>query len=115
MYAKIDGKGARNYYYLDGITSIFTGFLFIINGYLPMFVSLIFVTLSIALSTCFKEIYPTTKGKNITIRARIKDYKQEITTSFKFILQSKRLQAIMLFGFLFSGTIYISSSLSTWM
>jgi len=85
MYAKLDGIGARNYYYLDGITSIFTGFLFIINGYLPMLVSLIFVTISIALSTCFKEIYFIKKNKNKKMSIRIKEYKEEITTSFKFI------------------------------
>lgn len=111
MYAKLDGIGARNYYYLDGVTSIFTGFLFIINGYLPMLVSLMFVTISIALSTCFKEIYPVEKNKNKNIKERIKDYKEEITTSFKFIFQSKRLQAIMAFVFLFSGIIYVSYTL----
>jgi len=31
MFAKIEEIGARNYYYLDGITSMATGFLFVIN------------------------------------------------------------------------------------
>lgn len=31
MFAKIEEKGARNYYYLDGITSMATGFLFVVN------------------------------------------------------------------------------------
>jgi len=31
MFAKIEELGARNYYYLDGITSLATGFLFIVN------------------------------------------------------------------------------------
>ncbi len=111
MYAKLDELGARNYYYLDGITSIFTGFLFVVNGYLPIIISLIFVTISIALTTCFKEIYPINKEKAKTMVTRIKEYKEELTTSFKFIIQSKRLQAIMLFAFVFEGIVYVSYTL----
>jgi len=111
MYAKLDELGARNYYYLDGITSIFTGFLFIVNGYLPMIISLIFVTISIALTTCFKEIYPINKEKTKTMITRIKEYKEELKVSFKFIIQSSRLQAIMLFAFVFEGIVYVSYTL----
>lgn len=111
MFAKIEEIGARNYYYLDGITSMFTGFLFIVNGYLPMLVSLIFVTISIGLSTCFKEIYPVNKEKNKTMKERIIEYGEELSTSFKFIIQSRRLQAIMGFAFLFEGIVYISYTL----
>lgn len=111
MYSKIEEVGARNYYYLDGITSMFTGFLFIVNGYLPILVSLIFVTISIALTTSFKEIYKIEKDKTKTIKTRILDYKEEIVTSFKFIIQSKRLQAIMTFVLVFNGLIYVSYTL----
>lgn len=31
MFGKIEQIGARNYYFLDGITSLFTGFLFVVN------------------------------------------------------------------------------------
>lgn len=111
MFAKIDELGSRNYYYLDGITSMFTGVLFVVNGYLPMIVSLMFVVVSIALSTCFKEIYKIDKEKNKTLKTRIKDYGEELSTTFKFIIQSKRLQAIMLFVLFFEGIIYISFTL----
>lgn len=111
MYAKIDELGSRNYYYLDGITSMFTGLLFVVNGYLPMLVSLIFVVISVALSTCFKEINPIRKDKSKTIKTRLLEYGEELKTSFKFIAQSKRLQAIMFFAFLFEGIVYISYSL----
>lgn len=111
MFAKIDELGSRNYYYLDGITSMFTGVLFVVNGYLPIIVSLMFVVVSIALSTCFKEIYKVSKEKNKTLKSRIIEYKEELSTTFKFIIQSKRLQAIMLFVLFFEGIIYISFTL----
>ena len=111
MFAKIDELGSRNYYYLDGITSMFTGVLFVVNGYLPIIISLMFVVVSIALSTCFKEIYKVSKEKSKKLRTRIAEYGEELSTTFKFIIQSKRLQAIMLFVLLFEGIIYISYTL----
>ena len=111
MFTKIEELGARNYYYLDGITSMFTGVLFVVNGYLPMIISLIFVVISIALSTSFKEIYKVNKDKTKTLKTRIKEYGEEVSTTFKFIIQSKRLQAIMLFIIFFEGIVYISYTL----
>ena len=111
MFTKIDELGARNYFYLDGITSMFTGVLFVVNGYLPMLISLFFVVVSIALSTGFKEIYKVDKDKTKSLKQRIEDYGEELSTTFKFIIQSKRLQAIMLFIIFFEGIVYISYTL----
>jgi len=111
MFTKIDELGSRNYYYLDGITSMFTGVLFVVNGYLPIIISLFFVIVSIALSTCFKEIYKVNKDKSKTFKKRVLEYGEELSTTFKFITQSKRLQAIMLFVLFFEGIIYISYTL----
>lgn len=111
MFAKIDELGSRNYFYLDGITSMFTGVLFVVNGYLPMLVSLMFVVISIALSTSFKEIYKIEKDKSKTLKTRVLEYGEELSTTFKFIIQSRRLQAIMLFIVFFEGIVYISYTL----
>lgn len=111
IFSKIEEIGARNYYFLDGITSMATGFLFVVNGYLPMIVSLMFVVISIALSTCFKEVTKkkTNEGQN-TIQ-RFENYKEEVSTAFKFIFKSHRLQAIMMFTLFFDGLIYTSYTL----
>lgn len=111
MFAKIEEIGARNYYFLDGITSLATGFLFVVNGYLPMIISLMFVIISIALSTCFKEINVSRTSNNKTLKAKILDYKNELTSAFKFIFKSHRLQAIMIFTLFFDGLIYTSYTL----
>ena len=112
MFSKIEEIGARNYYLLDGITSLSTGFLFVINGYLPMIVSLMFAVVAIALTTCFKEIEEVKENKyEATLKQRILDYKEELVTSFKFIFKSHRLQAIMLFTLFFDGLIYTSYTL----
>ncbi len=111
MFAKIEELGARNYYYLDGVTSLATGFLFVVNGYLPIIVSLIFVIISIVLTTCFKEVSPINSLENQNLKTKILEYKEEISTASKFIFKSQRLQAIMIFTLFFDGLIYTSYTL----
>ncbi len=111
IFTKIEEKGTRNYYLLDGITSMFTGFLFIINGYIPMIISLMFTVIGIAISTCFKEVYEVQNKESQTIGIRIKNYIQDLKTAFQFIFKSKRLQAIMVFTLFFSGLVYASYTL----
>lgn len=60
IYTKIDSKGASGYYIIDTVLAIMAGYLFVINNYLPMYISLFFAILSIIISFKFKDIY---KGK----------------------------------------------------
>ena len=46
LFSEVDGKGSAFYYYIDAISSIATGFLFAINGYVPMFICFIFCIFS---------------------------------------------------------------------
>lgn len=76
-----------------------------------MIISLMFVIISIALTTCFKEIDGYKTNDNKTFKAKILDYKDELITAFKFIFKSHRLQAIMIFTLFFDGLIYSSYTL----
>lgn len=105
FYTKIDEKGTSNYYCLDGISSLLTGFLYIINGYIPMIVSLGFVVISIALSSCFKDVYPS--AKETSFSKKWKTYKKELKDSSNYIFHSNRLKALMLFSVFFTGLLYI--------
>lgn len=111
MFAKLEEIGERNYYFLDGITSIFTGFLFVINGYIPLIVSIGFTVIGTALATCFKEVYEVGGDKTETLVQRVKDYVAQLKSAFRFIFKSHRLQAIMLFTVFFNGLIYTSYTL----
>lgn len=111
IFSKIEEKGARNYYFLDGITSMLTGFLFVINGYIPMMICLMFTVIAIAMSTCFKEVCEIKEEKAQTLKGRIQGYFQDIKTAFQFIFHSRRLQAIMVFTFFFYGLVYASYTL----
>ena len=108
IYTKLDSKGARGYYIIDTILAIIAGYLFVINNYVPMYISLFFVSLSIILSFKFKDIYKGKHDKNEEKFSNfIKGYSKDIVNSFKFIKQSKRMRAYVIFAAVFYGMIKI--------
>ena len=109
LYSKLDAKGGSLYYILDGVASLTAGYLFVMNNYLPMFVCLGFIIISTILSFKFEDIYEVKKEKNISsgLIPTLKEYKQDLKTSFKFILKSKRMKAFILFQIVFSSLISI--------
>lgn len=109
LYPKINGKGATVYYVLDGIASLVSGYLFIINEYLPMIICLIFLSISTLISTRFNDIY-LNKFEENDISNKVKNYKLDFQISIKNIIKSKRLRALLLFLGLFNGLISIMST-----
>ena len=92
-FSKIDGKGSAYYYYIDAITSLSTGFLFVINGYLPMLLCLLLTIFSTYLSCKFKDV-DATQDTTSSFKSELRDIKQ----GFKFILKSNRLRHLILFN-----------------
>lgn len=109
LYSKIDAKGGSLYYILDGIASLTAGYLFVINNYLPMFICLGFIIISTILSFRFEDIYVVKQEKNNSsgLIPTLKEYKQDLKTSFRFILKSKRMKAFILFQIVFYSLISI--------
>lgn len=77
IFSKIDGKSSSYYYYIDAITSLTTGFLFVINGYIPMLLCFGLCILSTLVSFKFKEIEKTHTEK-FSILDNINDIKERI-------------------------------------
>ncbi len=77
IFSKIDGKSSSYYYYIDAITSLTTGFLFVINGYLPMLLCFGLCILATLLSFSFKEVEKTSSEK-FSILDNINDIKERI-------------------------------------
>ena len=109
LYSKLDAKGGSLYYILDGVASLTAGYLFVINNYLPMFICLGFIIISTILSFNFEDIYEVKQEKNNSngLIPILKEYKQDLKTSFRFILKSKRMKAFILFQIVFSSLISI--------
>lgn len=109
LYSALDAKGGSWYYILDGIASLVAGYLFVINNYIPMLICLGFIIISTMLSFGFKDIYKVKKDKkaNIGLSNTLKEYGNDLKSSFKFILKSKRMKAFILFQIVFYSVIEI--------
>lgn len=115
IFSKIDGFGSALYYYFDAITAVCSGFLFVVNSYIPMTLCLIFTVLSTILSFKFKDI-PTNSQANthdndenpyrhLPFIKQITFYIKDLKQAFKFILRSNRLRSLLLFNAIFATLI----------
>lgn len=107
LYTKIDSRGASGYYILDTVLSVIAGYLFVINNYIPIYISLFFLVISTILSIKFKDIYIEKKESFSNF---IKGYSSDIVNSFKFIKRSNRMKSYLIFAAVFYGLIKIIST-----
>lgn len=103
VFSKIDGKGMSWYYYVDAITSVLAGFLYVINGYLPFILCLIFCVISTILSFKFEETEKDKQQSNVSFKQYMKDLK----VSFRYMIQSNRLRNLIIFGAIFAGLLSV--------
>ena len=94
IFSKLEGNGTSYYYYIDAISAVFAGFLFTVNGYIPMLLCLITSIFSVFLSTKFKEIDVRKKVSINEVKKECKD----LFGSFKLFTRSLRLKNLIFFG-----------------
>lgn len=107
LYERLDSNGGCYYYLLDGIASIMSGYLFVMNNYLPIYICFGFTIISLIVSVFFKEIYPPQKSEKNKFSNITKEYIKDLKVSTKFILNSKRMKSYIIFGAVFYGIISI--------
>lgn len=91
IFTKIDGKGYAKYSYFKSITTLISGFLFEVNPYIPMFLCILCLAITIIIARNFKEVEePEIKQDNAQVKIS-KNMKQ----NFSFIFKSKRLRALL--------------------
>ncbi len=99
LFSKYEGKANASFYFFDAITALSTGFLFAINPYLPLIMSLFAIVISTLISFRLKEIKPVKKrDKNMTLKDDIKNYFSDVKIALKFITRSSRLKALIIFN-----------------
>ena len=108
IYSKIDGKSVGNFYYISAFSAIVSGFLFDINGYIPMTICVIILLISALLATGFTELIPVQKQENI--KKYYKTYFRDLKLAFSFIFNSSRLKALMLFSGVMYGIIMVMNT-----
>lgn len=102
IFSKIEGRGYKDYFLINAFTSICSGFLYVINPYIPIILSLMFTIVATIISLGFKDIEQEVKPKkeNIEIGKYMEDFMQGI----KFIIGSQRLRSLFLYAGISWGT-----------
>lgn len=96
-FARIQAKAISGYYWLSAISIAISGFLFEINPYIPMFLALGIVIISLIMSTKFVE--PNLSGKTNKKSHVIKGI--SLKDSIKFAFKSKRCRCLLMFSAVF--------------
>lgn len=104
-FAKIDGKATARHYYIEAISAVIGGFLFVVNPYIPMVLSFLVLMWVAIISTKFEEIQAK-QGKY-----RISDEFRNLKYSFRNIFKSKRLISLLIFNCLMISMIKIMQNL----
>ena len=104
-YGNINARGSALSYILSATSSITTGYLYVINPYIPLILSS-FISLLATIIACRFEKVESDKKENANISKSMKDIKQ----CFKFIFKSKRLKALFLFTSIFVGVLMMIST-----
>lgn len=93
-YTKFQGKGQAFFLSTQIVGSIIAGFVYDINVELPMILSIIVMSISVIIALFFKEV---------PIHEHIKkpSYIVQITESAKYLVNHKKVRAIVLYGMFF--------------
>ena len=89
IFSRLDKKGFSRYCIFSAISTIISGFLYNINPYIPIFLSLICIIASTAISFNFNDI------REEESKQSFKDYMKDLKKGYKFITKSKRLRALL--------------------
>ncbi len=96
IYSKIEGKGYQNYFLIDSITAVISGFLYVVNPYIPMIISLIFTIISTIMSLGFKDIEKIKENQEEKKQIE-RHYFRELKEGMSFIIKSQRLRSLFLY------------------
>ena len=106
LYSKINYKGTSLYYLLDGMASLASGYFFLRDNYLPIYISLAFIIIATLISLGFGDIHPVDE-KKVTYKKRLvakaRQLRHQRRDYFRVVMGSSRLRAFIIFN-----TIYYS-------
>lgn len=107
--AKVEAKGSSLYFYAEAFASILSGYLYVINPYVPVVLCALAMLTSTVLSTKFNDITLSTNQK---AKTNSEDYFSDMKNGFKFIFKSQRLKSLLLFSCAFAGIMAVASNFS---
>lgn len=99
IFAKTQGKAVSGYYIISAFSMILSGFLFEINGYIPIFISLGIVITTLIISTRFDNVEINEKDEEENIVS--------LKEAVKFSFNSKRTRCLLIFSSIVYGVITV--------
>ena len=105
IFSLIDGKASSYYYYIDAVSAIVTGFLYVINPYIPLILCLVMCVISTIISCKFQHTNTVEKAKTDN------NTKVTLKEAFQHVKNSKRILYLIILYAVFSGLLYNISSL----
>ena len=107
--AKIEAKGSSLYFVAEAIASIVSGYLYIINPYIPIILCALAMLASTTLSIKFDDSSIVKKDGE---KPNESEYIEDMKLGFKFILHSERLKALLLFAGVAAGIVAVAGNFS---
>lgn len=105
IFSLIDGRASSYYYYIDAISAVATGYLYVINPYIPIALCLIMCIISTILSCRFQHTNTIDKTKTDS------NEKVSLKEAFRYVKGSKRIQYLILFYAICSALLYVITTL----
>lgn len=101
LFSTIQEKAVSGYYVLSAISMVLSGFLYEINGYIPIFISLFIVIITIIMSTRFENV----ESNNVKKENGEKGI--SFKEAMKFCFESKRCRCLLMFSGIFYGILTV--------
>jgi hypothetical protein len=115
LFSKIDGSGLSRYFILDAISTLFSGFLFVINHYLPLLLCFATCCITTGISLRFENTDKSQENSTNKIKRHhieeLKTYFKDLRQIYKFILHSKRLKCLLTYAGIYAGMIVVCITL----
>lgn len=100
IFAKVQGKAVSGYYALSAISMILSGFLYEINGYIPLILSLGIVIITLIMSTKFEEV-------QVEVNNNKNDDTVSLKEAIKFVFKAKRIRCLLIFSAILTSIIRV--------
>ncbi|MDD4375904.1 MAG: MFS transporter [Clostridia bacterium] len=109
-FAKIEAKGSSLYFIIEAFAAVIAGYLFVVNPYFPIIISILAMSTATILSLKFDDIKISNSPKQDSSPSS--NYFSDMLDSFKFIFRSDRMKALLLFSCVTAGVISVAGSFS---
>lgn len=93
IFAKIQGKAVAGYYAISAFSMIISGFLYEINGYFPLLISLGIVIVTLIMSTKFEDVQVEEKEEQEEMEETV-----SLKEAIKYVFEAKRIRCLLIYS-----------------